>query len=97
MKNKGTVSSVKSESVHHLQTVYEQSLVVLSQDSYTLSGNSPKVRLCRAALPLHADALNLQKRALHNAASALATLWKISGSGRAKTQGRIMLPNRQAS
>jgi hypothetical protein len=63
-----------SDSANHLKNVFEQSLAVLSQETEARAGRLQQIR---RSLPLHASAADLQKRALDNAAHALATLWKI--------------------
>jgi hypothetical protein len=65
------ISTAQSDS-NHLKNVFEQSLAVLSEDA-----DAGVERKNRRSLPLHMDAANLQKRALENAANALANLWKI--------------------
>jgi hypothetical protein len=82
MKIEEAMDITKNQSVHqdlintaHLKDVYEQSLAMLSdfkQNSKTL----------RSAVPLHIDAASLQKRALDDAAKALAALWKVPSPGR---------------
>ena len=78
MKVEEAMDIMKNQSVHqdlnntaHLKDVYEQSLAMLS-DSKTL----------HSAVPLHVDPASLQKRALDDAAKALATLWKVPSPGR---------------
>jgi hypothetical protein len=61
----------KPISANHLKNVFDQSLAILCEGA-----TSARVR--RSSLPLHIDAANLQKRALSDAANALAALWKIS-------------------
>jgi hypothetical protein len=73
MANDATINEIneKSGSTTHLKDVFDQSLAVLCEGA-----SSGRVR--RSCLPLHIDAANLQKRALSDAADALAALWKIS-------------------
>jgi hypothetical protein len=61
----------KSGSPSHLKSIFDQSLAILCEDAGS-------VRVRRSSLPLRIDAVTLQKRALSNAADALAALWKIS-------------------
>ena len=63
-------------SANHLKNVFEQSLAALSEEAEPPAKRFEKIR---RSLPLHASAAELQKRALDNAANALASLWKISG------------------
>jgi hypothetical protein len=70
-----------ADSANHLKNVFEQSLAVLSQDTEAPANRLQKIR---RSLPLYASAAELQKRALDNAANALASLWKISGPARVK-------------
>jgi hypothetical protein len=70
-----------ADSANHLKNVFEQSLAALSQETEAPAKRWQKIR---RSLPLHASAAELQKRALDNAASALASLWKISGPARVK-------------
>lgn len=72
---------VPSESANRLKNIFEQSLAVLAQGVDAPAG---KPQTIRRSLPLHANAADLQKRAIDNAANALASLWKISGSARVK-------------
>jgi hypothetical protein len=61
----------KSGSVNRLKNIFDQSLGILCE-------GASSVRVRRSSLPLRIDAVTLQKRALSNAANALAALWKIS-------------------
>lgn len=63
----------KPSSANNLKKVFDQSVAILCDGA-----NSVRVR--RSSLPLHIDAFNLQKRAMSDAASALAALWKITSS-----------------
>jgi hypothetical protein len=63
----------KSGSTNHLKNIFDHSLAILCE-----GGGSARVR--RSFLPLHIDAVSLQKRALSDAANALAALWKISAN-----------------
>jgi len=81
-----------SESTSKLKTIFEQSLALLSEDK-AASGEkeNPSASLARrTSLPLHLDSANLQKRALDDAAKALATLWKISKPERTKLPNRAL-------
>ncbi|MGB6387550.1 MAG: hypothetical protein WBE45_20790 [Terriglobales bacterium] len=71
----------KSGSANHLKNIFDQSLAILC-------GGASSVRVRRSSLPLHVDAVNLQKRALSDAADALTALWKISGTKSPKLQSR---------
>ena len=64
----------------------------MREDTNQKPTNRKESRLGRALLPLHIDDDNFQKRALDNAAKALAALWKISGPERPKLPGRAMFP-----
>lgn len=84
----------QSDSTHHLKSIFEQSLAVLcDKDNDAAPTNTQNGRL-RHSLPLHMDTADLQKRALDDAAKALATLWKISDPGRPKLQARETHSNR---
>lgn len=72
----------KSGSTTHLKDIFDQSLAILE------GASSARVR--RSCLPLHIDAANLQKRALSDAADALAALWKISTTRSPKLQSRAI-------
>jgi hypothetical protein len=74
-------SVAPSDSADQLKNIFEQSLAVLSQESHAPTGELQKIR---RSLPLHTTAADLQKRAIDNAANALASLWKISGPARVK-------------
>jgi hypothetical protein len=74
---------------NHLKDVIEQSLAVLG-DGQRSAGTQPQAQTSlRSALPLHVDPANLQKRALTDAATALAALWKISKPRRVKIPPRV--------
>jgi len=73
MKNQTVVQDLNNTA--HLKNVYEQSLAMLSDFKQNSKG-------LRSAVPLHIDAASLQKRALDDAAKALATLWKVPSPGR---------------
>jgi hypothetical protein len=89
----------QSGSTNQLKSIFEQSLAVLCDDKpqngSVMTKNPQKIRIRRDFLPLHIDAANLQKRALDNAAKALAALWNISEPGRAKPPCRAMNPNKK--
>jgi hypothetical protein len=74
MKNQTVAPNLNNTA--HLKDVYEQSLAMLSD----FKQNAKTSR--RSAVPLHIDAASLQKRALDDAAKALATLWKVPLPGR---------------
>jgi hypothetical protein len=82
MTNAVTINE-KSVSENHLKTIFDQSLAILCE-------GAGSVRLRRSSLPLHIDAVNLQKRALSDAANALAALWKISESKSPKLHSGAM-------
>lgn len=85
------------ESTNHLKAIFEQSLALMREDKDSKTNKPKDSRLGRALLPLHSDGDDFQKRALNNAAKALATLWKISGPKRPQLPGRAMFPDRQTS
>lgn len=87
----------ESDSTNQLKSIFDQSLAVLCEGKDTVKTGSQTVWLRRKSLPLHVDAVNLQKRALDNAAKALATLWKISGPKRTKLQSRAAQYSRSTS
>ena len=74
----------ESNSTNHLKSIFDQSLAALCEGGDPVKTGSQTQR--RSSLPLHVDAVNLQKRALDNAAKALASLWKISEHKRPKLQ-----------
>jgi hypothetical protein len=76
----------ESDATNQLKSIFDQSLAVLCEGKDTVKTGSQTERLRRRSLPLHLDAVNLQKRALDNAAKALATLWKISEPKRTRLQ-----------
>jgi hypothetical protein len=96
MSNAITVTE-ESNSTNDLKSIFDQSLAVLCEGKDTLKTGSQTERLRRRSLPLHADAVNLQKRALDDAAKALATLWKISEPKRPKLQTRATHYSRSTS
>jgi hypothetical protein len=65
-----------------------------NDDKNLVKKTRPQVRVRRDFLPLHIDHANLQKRALDEAAKALAALWKISGPGHAKLSGRVLVSHK---
>ena len=87
----------ESDSTNQLKSIFDQSLAVLCEGKDTVKTGSQTVWLRRKSLPLHVDAVNLQKRALDNAAKALATLWKISEPKRPKLQSRAAQYSRATS
>jgi hypothetical protein len=85
----------KNDSTHHLKSIFDQSLAVLCQGSRGESSGESKEsarnkkqlgQLRMGSLPIHMDAVNLQKRALSNAAEALTALWKIPVRGRLQSR-----------
>ena len=73
----------KPESTKYLK-IFEQSLGVLCEGK----GSAADKHLQHASLPVYMDPVNLQKRALLEAAKALAALWNISGLTRTKLSSR---------
>jgi hypothetical protein len=97
------------DSTNHLKSIFEQSLAVLREDKHHVKNNNvknnnedknvvkktrPEVRVRRDFLPLYIDHANLQKRALDEAAKALAALWKISAPGHHKLAGRVLVSHK---
>jgi hypothetical protein len=80
--NQKTVNE-KSGSPNQLKNIFDQSLVILCE-------GASSVRVRRSSLPLHIDAVSLQKRALSDAANALTALWKISDTKSPKLQSRTI-------
>jgi hypothetical protein len=86
-----TVNQASNETMLHeqpgsttrLKKIFDQSLAVLCNDK-------EKMPLRRSSLPLHIDGVNLQKRALSDAANALAALWKISDPSSPKLRRRVL-------
>ena len=70
MSNTPTVNE-QSGSANRLKNIFDRSLAILCEGT-----GAPPLR--RSSIPLHIDAVSLQKRALSDAANALAALWKIS-------------------
>ena len=87
----------EADSTNQLKSIFDQSLAVLCEGKDTVKTGSQTERLRRRSLPLHVDPVNLQKRALDNAAKALATLWKISEPKRAKFQSPATHYSRSSS
>ena len=85
----------ESNSTNHLKSIFDQSLAVLCEDSAKTGSQTERQR--RSSLPLHVDAVNLQKRALDNAAKALASLWKITEPKRPKLQSCVPHYSRSTS
>jgi hypothetical protein len=71
-------SVVKLESMIQLKSVFEQSLAVLCDDAGVVEKAAYSLPIRQRGTPRQAE---VRKRALHDAANALASLWKISGSG----------------
>ena len=95
-----TTESEKSGSTIHLKNVFDQSLAILCDGNAKSNAKSndkindkSSVPSHRSSLPLHLDAVNLQKLALTNAANALAALWKVSDRKPAKLQSRALQYN----
>lgn len=79
----------QTESTNHLKSVFEQSLAVLQDDNNAaMRKTRPNKPARRDCLPLYIDPANLRKRALEDAAKALAALWRISQPGRGKLTAR---------
>jgi hypothetical protein len=78
----------KPDSATALKNIFDQSLAVLAEGKVVLTKDTRIGRACRDSTPLHINTAELQKRALEDAARALASLWKISDAGRSKSQGR---------
>ena len=98
MSNGMTVTvTEESDSRNQLKCLFDQSLAALCQGKDSVKTGSHTERLRRRSLPLHVDAVNLQKRALDNAAKALATLWRISEPKRTKLQSPATHYNRSTS
>jgi hypothetical protein len=75
------VSAVQPESANQLKNVFEQSLAVLCEDEGGVAKDAHSLPIRQRGVPQQAD---VRKRALNDAANALASLWKISGPGRGK-------------
>src|SRR5271163_2429160 len=69
----------KSGSANQLKNIFDQSLAILCE-------GAGSVRVRRGSLPLHFDAVSLQKRALSDAADALAALWRVPSSRSSRLQ-----------
>jgi hypothetical protein len=80
----------QSDSKNRLKGIFEHSLAVLCQDKSAAIRDAQDRRIRRASLPLHMDEASLRKRALDDAAKALATLWKISEPARTKLPSRVL-------
>ncbi|HKB99655.1 MAG TPA: hypothetical protein VKD23_12805 [Terriglobales bacterium] len=80
--------TAESDSTSQLKSIFDQSLAVLCEGKNSVNTRSQADQLWSSSIPLHVDAVNLRKRALDNAAKALATLWKISEPKRPKLQSR---------
>jgi hypothetical protein len=74
-------SAVKPESTDQLRNVFDQSLAVLCEDKGVVARDAHNLPIRQREVPQQAD---VRKRALNDAANALASLWKISGPGRGK-------------
>lgn len=85
---------VKSESANQLKNVFEQSLAVLCEDESVVAKDAHSLPIRQRGIPQQAD---VRKRALNDAANALASLWKISGSGRGKLPRDEARSSRDAS
>jgi hypothetical protein len=84
-----TIVNKQPDTKTHLRSIFEQCLAVLCEDKGSATGEKTGRRRCDS-LPLRLDGVNLQKRALSEAANALATLWKISGRRCPKPQDRAL-------
>lgn len=73
----------------HLKDVVDQSLAVLGDGQQSSGTKATAQASPRNALPLHVHPANLQKRALTDAATALAALWNISKPRRIKLPPRV--------
>jgi hypothetical protein len=82
-------SATQSPDATHLKNVYEKSLAILSESKRKLNSKKPLPQALRSSVPLHIDPVSLQKRALDDAAKALATLWKVSAAGPARSNGTL--------
>ena len=89
-----TAVNEKCDSPKHLANIFEQSLAVWCEGRKALTANRQTGRALRDSLPVYLDAASLQKRALDDAAKALATLWKIEEPGRARLPRRTVQPAR---
>ena len=74
-------SVVKSESTNQLKNVFDQSLAVLCGDEDVVAKDAHSLPIRQRGIPQQGD---VRKRALNDAANALASLWKISGADRGK-------------
>jgi hypothetical protein len=96
MSNATTMTATEeSNSTNHLKSIFDQSLETLCEGADPVKAGSQTRR--RSSLPLHVDPINLQKRALDNAAKALASLWKISEPKRPKLQSSATHYSRSTS
>lgn len=73
-------ASPGTDSTVQLKTIYEQSLAILSEPKPPQT-NRLRARLA-SSVPLYIDPVSLQKRAVDDAAKALATLWGIPAPAR---------------
>jgi hypothetical protein len=89
-----TVANENCDSAKRLANIFEESLAVLCDGKKALTGTRQTARTLRNSLPVYLDATRLQKRALDDAAKALATLWKIEEPERAKPSSRTTHPLR---
>ena len=89
-----TAGNEKHDSAKHLTNIFEQSLAVLCDGKKALAEKRTIGRALRNSLPVYLDAASLQKRALDDAAKALAALWKIEEPVRAKLGNRPAYPVR---
>jgi len=92
---KDKASNAQPDSTNQLMSIFDESLAVLSEDKKDAKPQKgQKIRNLRLTLPIHVDPVNLQKRALDEAAKALTSLWKISDPRRARLPGRPLPSNR---
>jgi hypothetical protein len=80
MKNAATTNE-NFQTANHFRNIFDQSLAILCEGESAVR---------RRSLPLHVDDVKLQKRALSDAADALAALWKISGSKTSRLRNGVV-------
>ncbi len=95
MNNNHKMPNAEPDSTSQLKSIFDQSLAVLSENKTNAKPlKGQKIRNLRLTLPIHVDPVNLQKRALDEAAKALTSLWNISDPRRARLPGRPLPSNR---
>jgi hypothetical protein len=87
-------SVMKPESTNQLKNVFEQSLAVLCEDENVAAKDAHSLPIRHRSIHPQAD---VRKRALNDAANALASLWKISGPGRGKVSRGETCSSRDAA